>query len=81
VTLHDLIEQYPFLESVFGDVDPQSLEAHPVPEQCSSDFLWQRNPFQIEPCGVDRPEETRPGVDYLVAYWLAAYHKFIGKED
>jgi len=80
VFLDDLMTQYPFLAELLGDVDPQSLEAHPVLEQCSTDFLWQRNPFRIEPCGSDNPAVTRPGVDYLTAYWLASYHKFIDKE-
>ncbi|MDP8221798.1 MAG: hypothetical protein P9L99_00440 [Candidatus Lernaella stagnicola] len=79
VFLDDLMTQFPFLAEIMGNVDPQSLEAHPVLEQCSTDFLWQRNPFRIEPCGSDDPSVTRPGVDYLVAYWLASYHKFIDK--
>ncbi len=79
VFLDGLMTQYPFLEELLGNVDPQSEEAHPVLEQCSTDFLWQRNPFRIEPCGSESPQVTRPGVDYLVAYWLASYHKFIDK--
>jgi hypothetical protein len=71
---------YPFLAELMGDVDPQSLDPHPVLEQCSTDFLWQRSPFAIDPCGVNDPTVTRPGVDYLVAYWMASYHKFIDKE-
>ena len=81
VLLHDLIVQYPWLEYIFGEIEYQSLEAHPVQEQCTTDILWQRNPFRIEPCGSDRPEVTHSGIDYLIAYWMASYHKFIDKED
>jgi hypothetical protein len=80
VFLDDLMTKYPFLEELMGDVDPQSLEAHPVQEQCTTDFLWQRSPFQNDPCGTDQPNVTRPGIDYLVAYWMASYHKFIEKD-
>jgi hypothetical protein len=79
VFLHDLIAQYPFFEYIFGEIEYQSLEAHPVLEQCTTDILWQRNPFRIEPCGSDRPEVTHSGVDYLMAYWMASYYKFIDK--
>ena len=79
IFLVDLLEQYPGLAELLEGVNPQSLEAHPVLEQYSTDFLWQRNPFRIKPEGSDRPELTRPGVDYLVAYWMASYHKFIDK--
>jgi hypothetical protein len=51
-----------------------------VQEQCTTDFLWQRSPFQNDPCGADQPNVTRPGIDYLVAYWMASYHKFIAKD-
>ncbi|MCZ7583172.1 MAG: hypothetical protein M5R36_07440 [Deltaproteobacteria bacterium] len=81
VFLHDLIVQYPFLGDLFGNIEPQTLDAHPVLQQCSTDFLWQRNPYRFEPCGTDNEAVTRPGVDYLVAYWMAAYHKFIDKAD
>jgi hypothetical protein len=79
IFLSDLMIQYPFLAELLGNVEPQSQDAHPVLEQCSTDFLWQRNPFRYEPCGSDSPHITRPGVDYLTAYWMSAYHKFIDK--
>ncbi|MCB9476494.1 MAG: hypothetical protein H6684_11870 [Deltaproteobacteria bacterium] len=78
-TLVDLWEQYPILETLMGGVDLQSLEAHTVDEQCSTDFLWQRSPFRNEACGADQPSRVEPGVDYLVAYWMAAYQGFIDK--
>jgi len=80
VTLHDLIEEYPILGQIMGSVDPQALEPFPVDQQCTTDFLFQRNPFRISACGAHRPGVVNPGVDYLISYWLASYHKFIGKE-
>lgn len=79
VALHDLMEQYPILEEIMGSVNYQALEAFPVDEQCTTDFLFQRNPFKIEACGSDSPEVVNPGVDYLISYWLASYHRFVDK--
>jgi len=79
--LDGLMEQYPELAELMGDVDPQAKDAYPVPYQCSTDFLWQRNPFRLS-CGApEMPRHVNPGVDYLVAYWMANYHKFITKEQ
>ncbi|MDP8224939.1 MAG: hypothetical protein P9L99_16385 [Candidatus Lernaella stagnicola] len=80
VWMTDLVEAFPFLGDIMGEPEYQAKYAFPVPEQCSTDFLWQRNPFQIYECGRDRPQRVYPGVDYLVAYWAAAYHKFIDKD-
>ena len=80
VLLHDLMEQFPFLEELMGSVNYQAQEAFPILEQCTTDFLFQRNPFKIYECGSDNPEIVNPGVDYLISYWLASYHKFAPKE-
>jgi len=80
VFLHDLMEEYPWLEDLMGGVNYQAAEAFPVDLQCTTDFLFQRNPFRIEECGNDDPKHVNPGVDYLISYWLAAYHRFIDKE-
>ena len=80
VTLHDLFEQYPIFQDLLGHVNVQALDAFPVPLQCSTDFLWQRNPFKIDECGSDDPRQVNPGVDYLLAYWVASYHKFVTKD-
>jgi hypothetical protein len=81
VWIHDFVETHPWLDPFFGDIGYQAAEAYPVPFQCSTDFLWQRNPFAIG-CGEDEmPRKVQPGVDYLIAYWLASYHKFIAKDD
>ena len=75
------MEKYPVLQQIMGDVQVQAAEAFPVQQQCSTDFLWQRNPFSIGPCGNDDPAAVEPGVDYIVAYWMASYHKFITKDQ
>ena len=39
------------------------------------DFLWQRHPWGLFDWGD--PYQTEPGVDYLVAYWMARHHGFL----
>jgi hypothetical protein len=39
------------------------------------DFLWQRHPWGLYDPG--NPAQTQPGVDYLVAYWMARHHAFL----
>ena len=79
IFLFDLFTKYPALEGIFGSTQVQALHAYPVPYQCFADFLWQRNPFQIACGDVDEPRHVSPGVDYLVAYWISAFHEFLGK--
>ena len=76
VFLELLQDNVDFLEDLTGNIDPQAQEAYPVPFQCSTDFLWQRNPFRFE-CGAGNLAHVDPGVDYLAAYWMARYHGFL----
>jgi hypothetical protein len=78
VRFHNLFEALN-IESFWKPIDIQADKAFPVPLQCPSDFLWQRNPFVITACGSDNPKHVNPGVDYLVSYWLGSYHKFLNK--
>ncbi len=78
VKLHNLFEALN-VDSFWKMINIQADKAFPVPLQCPSDFLWQRNPFVITACGSDNPKHVNPGVDYLVAYWLGSYHKYLNK--
>ncbi|MBI5481027.1 MAG: hypothetical protein HY906_19370 [Deltaproteobacteria bacterium] len=46
-----------------------------VGERPVGDFLWQRHPWGLFDAGD--PAQTQPGVDYLVAYWMARHHAFL----
>ena len=81
VWLYDLWQQYPILADIFGDVDVQAKNAYRVIYQCSTGFLWQRNPFAISCGATEMPRMVNPGVDYLVAYWMASYHKLLKKDQ
>ena len=44
----------------------------PVNDRYTTDFLWQRSPFQLAGGGDGTVES--PGVDYLLPYWMGRYY-------
>ena len=42
-----------------------------VAERKVSDFMWQRNPWEL--LDVGNPAFTYPGIDFLVAYWMGRH--------
>ena len=53
---------------VCGD---QACQPVPVPLRPPTDFLWQRNPFQLSG-GTGAIEGA--GIDYILPYWMARYY-------
>ena len=47
----------------------------PVPQRVTTDFLWQRSPFQLEGGGDGFIEGA--GIDYILPYWMARYYGVI----
>lgn len=47
----------------------------PVERRISTDFLWQRSPFQLAGGGGGRIENA--GIDYILPYWMARYYRVI----
>jgi uncharacterized protein (TIGR03437 family) len=47
----------------------------PVPLRPPTDFLWQRDPFQLAGGGSGFIEG--PGIDYLLPYWMGRYYGVI----
>ena len=47
----------------------------PVPMRPTTDFLWQRDPFQLAGGGYDTIEGA--GVDYVLPYWMGRYYGVI----
>jgi hypothetical protein len=50
----------------------QACAPIPVNDRYTTDFLWQRNPFQLAGGGEGTIET--PGVDYILPYWMARYY-------
>ena len=81
VFLHDLQEQFPFLEEIFGGVEYQALDPFPVSLQCPGGFRFQWNPFRISECGSGNVLKVHSGHEYIAAYWLASYYKALSKDQ
>jgi uncharacterized protein (TIGR03437 family) len=47
----------------------------PVPLRPPTDFLWQRDPFQLTGGGIGTIES--PGIDYILPYWMGRYYGVI----
>jgi hypothetical protein len=47
----------------------------PVPVRVPTDFLWQRDPFQL--VGGGRGLIEGAGIDYILPYWMSRYYGVI----
>ena len=50
----------------------EACQPIPVPKRPPTDFLWQRDPFQLSGGGNGFVES--PGIDYILPYWMARYY-------
>jgi hypothetical protein len=50
----------------------EACQPIPIPKRVTTDFLWQRSPFQLVGGGSGRIEN--PGIDYLLPYWMARFY-------
>lgn len=57
-----------------GSAD-EACEPVPVPERPTTDFLWQRDPFELTGSGDGSTESA--GIDYILPYWMARYYGLI----
>lgn len=62
------VDLRPFFR-VCGD---QACDPVPVDRRTPTDFLWQRNPFQLSGGGAGTIGNA--GVDYILPYWMARYY-------
>jgi hypothetical protein len=60
-----------------GTQSPVTVAKYPIPveKRPNSDFLWQRNPFDLD--GAGDPHHQSPGVDVILPYWLGRYEGFV----
>lgn len=52
-----------------------ALEPIPIERRPSTDFLWQRSPFELD--GGGDPRDQYPGVDLILPYWAARSYGMI----
>lgn len=53
----------------------ESCDPIPVAQRVTTDFLWQRSPFQLVGAGKGNIEGA--GIDYILPYWMARYYKVL----
>jgi uncharacterized protein (TIGR03437 family) len=53
----------------------EACDPIPVPLRPPTDFIWQRNPFQLAGGGSGFIESA--GIDYILPYWMARYYGVI----
>ena len=57
----------------------ESCNPIPIPLRITTDFLWQRSPFQLVGGGQGTIEEA--GIDYILPYWMARYYGVIHESN
>jgi hypothetical protein len=55
-----------------------SSVATDVKDRTASDFIWQRQPFNLKTAGD--PKKVYPGVDFMLPYWMARHHQFLNDD-
>jgi len=71
----DTIDRYPEVCRDRSD-DPLTDVVVPIDETGMDNFLWIRNPYELEREPEDRQHVDSPE-DFLLAYWLGRYYGFI----
>lgn len=64
-----------------GKGEPRSTRAVPLYLRPSGSNLWVGDPYRLVGGLHYRGDPEYAGVDYLLAYWIARYHGFVGPED
>jgi hypothetical protein len=70
-------DPYTDLHGVVPVCGDQACDPIPVPLRIPTDFLWQRNPFQLTGGGQGTIEGA--GIDYLLPYWMARFYGVVTK--
>lgn len=52
---------------------PRALTALPIGLRKSADFMWQKDPTQLDG-GFNNPRYANPGYDFLTTHWLIRYY-------
>ena len=58
--------------------DDRACKPLPVEDRVTTDFLWQRSPFQLAGGGAGNIETA--GIDYILPYWMGRYYGVVKPE-
>jgi uncharacterized protein (TIGR03437 family) len=65
-------DQYVDNTSAVNVCGSEACNPIPVPMRPPTDFLWQRDPFQL--AGGGKGDIESAGIDYILPYWMARYY-------
>jgi uncharacterized protein (TIGR03437 family) len=70
-------DPYVYLEGVLPSCNSpdEACNPVPVPQRPTTDFLWQRDPFNLMGGGYGTVEGA--GIDYILPYWMARFYTVI----
>jgi hypothetical protein len=57
----------------------EACQPLPVVDRATTDFLWQRDPFQLSGGGEGNIESS--GIDYILPYWMGRYYGVITEQE
>lgn len=63
-----------------GNPELKACEPLLISERPRDDFAWQRDPYELDG-GDKKPRKEYTGVDFLLPYWMARYHNFVGENQ
>jgi uncharacterized protein (TIGR03437 family) len=72
-------DQYVDLSKTVPVCGSEACQPVPVSLRTSTDFLWQRDPFQLTGGGKGLLENA--GIDYILPYWMARYYGVIAPDN
>jgi hypothetical protein len=61
------------------DSEERACQPIPVEQRVTTDFIWQRSPFQMSGGGTGVIETA--GIDYILPYWMARYYGVIQPDE
>jgi hypothetical protein len=60
--------------------EPLAAAPFTIADRCAATFAWWGNPYEIHTC-TDDPTLVQNPAGYLLPYWMARYHGFLGPND
>ena len=60
--------------------EPMAAAPLSIADRCAATYAWWGNPYEIAGC-TDAPALVQNPAGYLLPYWMARYHGFIGADE
>ena len=60
--------------------EPLAATPFSIADRCAATYAWWGNPYSMQTCAAD-PTLVQNPAGYLLPYWMARYHGFLGPSD